>query len=269
MDKAPQMAIVTLGILAVTIPATAQDTVPVDYFVDVLLDEPFPTTIESGRPILLEEPSTIDVLGGTATFDEIDPGVYEIPLQALNSFWGGKLSMLELYLMGLVGPEQVPEHMVLQDWEIQSFDGETLLMTGNLDTVSVADIIEAEGRRAPSHEQAQRHFRMATIVVSPKLLSPVEMTWFDRQAVFVGSDIDHNLAFPAATGYRATLDTRLDVGATAVLESAGETPDDFDLVTNYPNPFNSTTTITFAFESQQRVSLAIYDVVGRRVRTLV
>jgi len=53
MDKAPQMAIVTLGILAVTIPATAQDTVPVDYFVDVLLDEPFPTTIESGRPILL------------------------------------------------------------------------------------------------------------------------------------------------------------------------------------------------------------------------
>ena len=59
-------------------------------------------------------------------------------------------------------------------------------MTGNLDTVSVADIIEAEGRRAPSHEQAQRHFRMATIVVSPKLLSPVEMTWFDRQAVFVG-----------------------------------------------------------------------------------
>ena len=112
-------------------------------------------------------------------------------------------------------------------------------MTGNLDTVSVADIIEAEGRRAPSHEQAQRHFRMATIVVSPKLLSPVEMTWFDRQAVFVGSDIDHDLAFPAATGYRATLDTRLDVGATAVLESAGETPDDFDLVTNYPNPFNS------------------------------
>lgn len=50
--------------------------------------------------------------------------------------------MLELYLMGLVGPEQVPEHMVLQDWEIQSFDGETLLMTGNLDTVSVTDIIE-------------------------------------------------------------------------------------------------------------------------------
>ena len=142
-------------------------------------------------------------------------------------------------------------------------------MTGNLDTVSVADIIEAEGRRAPSHEQAQRHFRMATIVVSPKLLSPVEMTWFDRQAVFVGSDIDHDLAFPATTGYRATLDTRLDVGATAVLESAGETPDDFDLVTNYPNPFNSTTTITFAFESQQRVSLAIYDVVGRQVRTLV
>ena len=208
------------------------------------------------------------VLGGQATFDEVEPGVYEIPVQALNSFWGGKLSMPELYLMGLVGPEQVPDHLVLQDWEVESFDGETLLVTGHLDTVSVEEIVAAEGRRNPTHEQAQRDFRMATIVVSPELLSPVELTWFDRQAIFVGSDIDHDLAFAAATGYRATLDTRLDVVTTAVFEST-ETPDDFTLVANYPNPFNSTTTITFSFETQERVSLVIYDVVGRRVRTLV
>ena len=208
------------------------------------------------------------VLGGQATFNEVEPGVYEVPLQALNSFWGGKLSMLELYLMGLVGPEQVPDHLVLQDLEVESFDGETLLMTGHLDTVSVEDIVDAEGRRNPTHEQAQRDFRMATLVVSPELLSPVELTWFDRQAIFVGSDIDHDLAFAAATGYRATLDTRLDVVTTAVLEST-QAPDNFTLVANYPNPFNTTTTITFAFETQDRVSLAIYDVMGRRVRTLV
>ena len=42
-----------LACMAAASPAFAQDTVPVDYFVDILLDEPFPVTIESGRPILL------------------------------------------------------------------------------------------------------------------------------------------------------------------------------------------------------------------------
>ncbi len=209
------------------------------------------------------------VLGGYASFDEVEPGIYEIPFAALNSFWGGKLSMLELYLMGLVGPELVPEHMVLQNWAVQSFDGETLLMSGRLNTVSVEEIVKAEGRRTPSHEQAPREFRMATIVVSPDLLNPTELTWFDRQAAFVGSDIDNDLAFAAATGYRATLDTRLDAVSTAVLETTTETPDVFALVTNYPNPFNSTTILTFAFDAPSQVSLTIYDVTGRRVRTLV
>ena len=37
----------------------------------------------------------------------------------------------------------------------------------------------------------------------------------------------------------------------------------------YPNPFNPTTTIAFDLEERATVTLAIYDVTGRRVRTLV
>ena len=36
----------------------------------------------------------------------------------------------------------------------------------------------------------------------------------------------------------------------------------------YPNPFNPQTTISFSLQSSERVHLAIYDMAGRRVRTL-
>jgi hypothetical protein len=41
------------------------------------------------------------------------------------------------------------------------------------------------------------------------------------------------------------------------------------LGTNYPNPFNPRTTIAFSLARRGVVSLAVYDVAGRRVRTLV
>jgi hypothetical protein len=46
-------------------------------------------------------------------------------------------------------------------------------------------------------------------------------------------------------------------------------PKRFDLHQNYPNPFNPTTTIKFDLPKATHVKLVIYDVLGRRVRTLV
>ena len=47
------------------------------------------------------------------------------------------------------------------------------------------------------------------------------------------------------------------------------TPTVFKLAQNYPNPFNPTTTIEYNVESSGFVTLNVYDVVGRLVRTLV
>ncbi len=46
-------------------------------------------------------------------------------------------------------------------------------------------------------------------------------------------------------------------------------PDDYVLEQNFPNPFNPTTTIRFKLPIRDRVSLRIYDMLGREVRTLV
>jgi hypothetical protein len=46
-------------------------------------------------------------------------------------------------------------------------------------------------------------------------------------------------------------------------------PSEFLLEQNYPNPFNSSTTIRFTLPSQSYCTLAIYDMLGREVLTLV
>jgi photosystem II stability/assembly factor-like uncharacterized protein len=57
--------------------------------------------------------------------------------------------------------------------------------------------------------------------------------------------------------------------ALPVLENHGSAPLEFVLVQNYPNPFNPATRIQYSVRGSGFVSLKVYDVLGREVRTLV
>jgi hypothetical protein len=57
--------------------------------------------------------------------------------------------------------------------------------------------------------------------------------------------------------------------ATAVTEDQTATPDDFELSQNPPNPFNSSTNISFDLAESAHVELAVHNLAGQRVATLV
>ena len=48
-----------------------------------------------------------------------------------------------------------------------------------------------------------------------------------------------------------------------------EVPNSYSLMQNYPNPFNPSTTIRFAIPKDARVTIKVYDVMGREVATVL
>ena len=64
-------------------------------------------------------------------------------------------------------------------------------------------------------------------------------------------------------------DANMSVVTVAEVQDAPATPTAFKLEQNHPNPFNPSTTISYNVEQAGYVSLKVYDVMGRLVRTLV
>ncbi|MDH3457644.1 MAG: T9SS type A sorting domain-containing protein [Gemmatimonadota bacterium] len=73
----------------------------------------------------------------------------------------------------------------------------------------------------------------------------------------LSSDVDLTLAHFTDLGWLDALPTAVDDGVPAVA-----------MLTNYPNPFNPTTTIRYAIPSAQNITLGVFDVRGRLVRSL-
>jgi len=71
---------------------------------------------------------------------------------------------------------------------------------------------------------------------------------------------------PALVWLRDYLDT---VDVTVGVNDISNTPYEFRLDNNYPNPFNPSTNIQYSVASTSKVTLKIYDVLGNEIQTLV
>lgn len=78
--------------------------------------------------------------------------------------------------------------------------------------------------------------------------------------VVVAQDSSGNLSKPS---------NEIDFVITAVERTLENIPTSFALFQNYPNPFNPTTQIRFSLPEDGHVTLEIFDLMGRRVETLL
>ena len=74
----------------------------------------------------------------------------------------------------------------------------------------------------------------------------------------------------ATNSFTTTSNDTFDVSVpVSVAESGESVPADYRLLGNYPNPFNPSTTIRYTLAGSSEVTLAIYNLRGESVRTLV
>lgn len=115
-------------------------------------------------PFPYQRPTEASAMGGgvwqdnfDGTFTQLDDDYY-VPATG----W----SYLELYLMGLAAPSEVPDFFILRNLVAAGRDANGHpIFKADRTKITVQDVIAAEGPRLPEVEKAQKHFNTGMVVI--------------------------------------------------------------------------------------------------------
>ena len=150
--------------------------------------------------------------------EHVSDNTYRAWLDPANEYYG--FNNLELYLMGLIGIEDVNSPIVtLQNPVLQEIQNEGdikyfIYTADGMRNVSTDEIISVEGPRIPDDVNSQKHFRSAIIVVYDRLLTDIELTYYDyamREYEKATSEAHYGFTFQYSTRGLADISTVLPI----------------------------------------------------------
>ena len=228
--------------------------------------------LSNGHWAAIERPSSgfgSEAHGVYQAFDSADGDTvrarYDVPP-------GYSYNDLELYLMGLIGPDDVASPIrTLVDPQLVGYEYRTALFTARgVRDVSMDEIVAAEGPREPAAGRAQTAFSLFTHVVYDRPLTDVEFTFFDallqdyERPTSTVSTRAGGRTFEDATGGRATMTTRIFSSPVAAEDSPTERP---LLSLVGANPVRGVARLRLV-GAPREATVDVVDALGRRVATL-
>jgi len=117
---------------------------------------------------------------------ELDDGTYQVETTyngiIAGAGWADNIlpySNFELYLMGLIGPDEVGQDLIqANDLEWIDYDKD-IFSASSLTTTTMDQFIEKNGARNPSHLESQKEFEALYVVISEKPLTLEEWNVYD------------------------------------------------------------------------------------------
>ncbi len=92
-------------------------------------------------------------------------------------------------------------------------------------------------------------------------------TMYTDEAIDLGQEYFYRLAAFDHAGNKSDYSQAMSV--TLAIDPVSLIPDVFALHQNYPNPFNPVTQIRYDLPEDSYVSITIYDIMGRNIKSLV
>ena len=148
-----------------------------------------------------QRPTEASAMGGSVwqdnfdgTFTQLDDDYY-VPATG----W----SYLDLYLMGLIAPTEVPDFFILRNLTPAGRDANDrpIVKADAYEGDRSQDVIAAEGPRVPDVDHAQKHFNTGIVVVVEHGKAPSQIL-LDRTAAIRTAWIDY---WTTTTGHRTTM----------------------------------------------------------------